>query len=209
MDNYKLLDRDQMEPSILRRKLDPWKPSKADRVKPLVKEILSSSNHHNITMDNPRWETNVYPLYYYYYDGKKGEKSVFARIFEEYQQLFSGVTTSLQKDDLRKYISSAADAEVDLLIEDASYFIFVEAKNPPPGKKAKFSSGYGVHQLVRQYVAGRFLEKAIKKKFLIATLGVNTSVRLELNETEKSLLKAVGEERTQLEFHDYPWEILG
>ena len=83
MDDYKLLDRDQMEPSILLRKLDPWNPSKSDRVKPLVKKILSNSDHHNLTMDNPRWEASVYPLYYYYYDGRKGPKSVFGRIFEE------------------------------------------------------------------------------------------------------------------------------
>jgi len=208
MDNYKLLDRDQMEPSILLRKLDPWKPSKADRVKPLVKQILSNSDHHNLTMDNPRWEASVYPLYYYYYQGPTPRKSVFVCIFEEYQRLFSGFKSPLQKDDLRKYISSAADAEVDLLIEDVSYFIFVEAKNPPPGKKARFGRGYGLHQLVRQYVAGRFLEKIVKKRFLIATLGVNTSVRLELNEAEKSLLRAVGEDRAQLDFHDYPWSIL-
>ncbi len=208
MNDYKLINRDQMEPSILRRKLDPWRPSKSDRVKPLINEILSNCGRNDLKIENPRWETNVYPLYYYFYDGRKGPKSVFVRTFEEYQHLFSGVTTSLNRDEQYKYISTVADAEIDLLIEDAAYFIFVEAKNPLPGKKAKFQKGYGLHQLVRQYVAGTFLEKAINKKFLISTLGVNTSVRLELNEAEKSLLKAVGEERAQLEFLDYPWSIL-
>ena len=208
MDHFKLLDRDQMEPSILLRKLDPWNPSKSDRVKPLVKKILSNSDHHNLTMDNPRWEASVYPLYYYYYDGRKGPKSVYIRMFEEYQRLFSGVRTSMDSDELFNRISSAANAEVDLLIEDAGYFIFVEAKNPSPGKKAKFEVASGLHQLVRQYAAGTFLAKSLKKKFLIATLGAKTSVRLELNEAEKSLLRALGEERAQLKFNNYPWSIL-
>ena len=175
---------------------------------PLINEILSNCGRNDLKIENPRWETNVYPLYYYFYDGRKGPKSVFVRIFEEYQHLFSGVTTSLNRDEQYKYISTVADAEIDLLIEDTAYFIFVEAKNPLSGKKAKFQRGYGLHQLVSQYVAGTFLEKAINKKFLISTLGVNTSVRLELNEAEKSLLRAVGEERAQLKFNDYPWSIL-
>lgn len=207
MDNYKLIDRDQMEPTILRRKLDPWNPSKSRRVKPLIKKILSNCGHRDLRITSPRWEANSYPLYYFYYDRQK-KNSVYVRMFEEYQGLFSGVKTSVERNELYKLFSSAANAEVDLLIEDGGYFIFVEAKTPPAGKKAKFEVASGLHQLVRQYVAGRFLEKVVKKRFLIATLGANTSVQLELNEAEKSLLRVIGEERAQLEFHDYAWEVL-
>jgi len=210
MDGYKLIDRDQMEPSKLRRKLDPWNSAKSHCVKPLITEILSSYSHNGIKLAEPKWEIHVYPLYYYYYEdrAKRKKKSVFPRIFEEYQRLFSEVRSPLPRSELNTLITSVADAEIDLLIEDSDYFIFVEVKSPGAGQKPKFTKEKGIHQLVRQYVQGKFLERAVGKQFMIATIGAPLSAPVRLNQAEKSLLEAIGEEREDLEISDYSWTIL-
>ena len=88
------------------------------------------------------------------------------QILAAYKRLFPEVVHPLSKDELYKHLPSVADAEIDLLIEDADYFMLIEAKNPPPGKKAKFEKGGGVHQLVRQCLQGKILERLINKVFL-------------------------------------------
>ncbi len=210
MDGYKLIDRDQMEPSKLRRKLDPWNSAKSHCVKPLITEILSSYSHNDLKIAEPKWESNVYPLYYYYYEdrAKKKKESVFPRIFEEYQRLFSEVRSPLPSSELYTLITSVADAEIDLLIEDSDYFVLVEVKSPGAGQKPKFTKEKGIHQLVRQYVQGMFLERAVGKQFMIATIGAPLSAPVRLNQVEKSLLEAIGEEREDLEIYDFPWTIL-
>jgi len=210
MDGYKLIDRDQMEPTKLRRKLDPWNSTKSHRVQPLITKILSRYGHNGINLAEPKWEIHVYPLYYYYYEdrAKKEKESVFPRIFEEYQRLFSEVRSPLPSSELNTLITSVADAEIDLLIEDSDYFIFVEVKSPGAGQKPKFTKEKGIHQLVRQYVQGKFLERAVGKQFMIATIGAPLSAPVRLNQAEKSLLEAIGEEREDLEISDYSWTIL-
>ncbi len=212
MDAYKLIDRDQMEPSKLRRKLDPWNSAKSHRVKPLITEILSSYSHNDLKIAEPKWESNVYPLYYYYYEdrAKKKKESVFPRIFEEYQRLFPEVTPTLQRPELCKLITSVANAEIDILIEDNNYFVFVEVKSPGAGRRPKFTRDRekGIHQLVRQYVQGKFLERAVGKKFMIATIGACGLSPLGLNQVERLLLEGIGEEREDLEIYDFPWSIL-
>ena len=210
MDAYKLIDRDQMEPTKLRRKLDPWNSTKSHRVQPLITKILSRYGHNGIKLAEPKWEVHVYPLYYYYYEdkAKRKKESVFPRIFEEYQRFFSEFTSTLEISELYALISSVADAEIDLLIEDTDYFVFVEVKSPGAGQKPKFTKEKGIHQLVRQYVQGKFLERAVGKKFMIATIGAPLSAPVRLNQVEKSLLEAIGEEREDLEIYDFPWTIL-
>ena len=77
------------------------------------------------------------------------------------------------ENSLIPHIQRIGDTEIDILIEDREYFVFVEAKNVPEGKKAKFEKTGGVHQLVRQYLQGKLLEKMISKTFALATIGVN------------------------------------
>jgi len=155
-----------METSKLRRRLDPWHPAKAERVKLLVGDILLKHGS-NLVVKEPRWEISVYPLYYFFAAGghPKGVE-VSKQILAAYKRLFPEVVHPLSKDELYKHLPSVADAEIDLLIEDADYFMFIEAKNPPPGKKAKFVKGGGVHQLVRQCLQGKILERLINKVFL-------------------------------------------
>ena len=41
-DSYQLIDKDQMEPSILLRKLRPWRPEDADKAQSLVHAVLAA-----------------------------------------------------------------------------------------------------------------------------------------------------------------------
>ena len=112
-------------------------------------------------------------------------------------------------------LGPVADAEVDLLIESANYFMFIEAKKP--GKKARFQRNkkeYGaIHQLVRQFVQGRLLASQINKTFMLATLGASDgdSVQAELREGDRRLLKVVEQSEQDFPFPDMPnvsWNLL-
>lgn len=54
MNDYKLINRDQMEPSILRGKLDLWKPSKSDRAKP-CDMLLENPEKFGKTLKDPKF----------------------------------------------------------------------------------------------------------------------------------------------------------
>ena len=97
-----------------------------------------------------------------------------------------------------------------MLIEDNNYFVFVEVKSPGAGRRPRFTRDRekGIHQLVRQYVQGKFLERAVGKKFMIATIGACGLSPLGLNQVERLLLEGIGEEREDLEIYDFPWSIL-
>ncbi|MBI4524719.1 MAG: hypothetical protein HY695_13020 [Deltaproteobacteria bacterium] len=163
MSGYKLIGRDQMEPTLLRRKLDPWGPAKAVRVRPLIETLFLRLGLNNLQIKNPCWEANVYPLYYYYFDPQQKEKAwAFKRILQESRRLFCDSCGSIPDTEFYLQTCRMADAEIDLLIEDEDYFIFVEAKTSLPGKQIKFGRDHGVHQLVWQYAQGLFLQKASK-----------------------------------------------
>ncbi|MGH7380878.1 MAG: hypothetical protein ACREKR_01420 [Candidatus Methylomirabilales bacterium] len=213
MTEYKLIDRDQMEASRLRRKLDPWDSAKSQRVRPVITEILLGYNRDDLRIEEPRRETNVYPLYYYYYEERANKERgwIYQHIFREYKRLFPEAIPTLSSstlDELYELIGHVANTEVDLLIEDCKYFVFVEAKITGAGQKPKFEKGKGIHQLVRQYVQGRLLERAIGKEFIIATIGAGGSSPVVLNGKEKLLLSAIGEKREELKICDCPWTIL-
>ena len=77
----------------------------------------------------------------------------------------------------------------------------------PEGQKAKFEQTGGVHQLVRQYLQGKLLEKMISKMFALATIGVNggRDVEIELNDREVQMLNLVGATGTTLSVADLLW----
>ena len=105
-----------------------------------------------IQIQKPRYETNVYPIYYYW-SHTKGvpHQQVYSRIVES----FDTNPNTAPENSLIPHIQRIGDTEIDILIEDREYFVFVEAKNVPEGKKAKFEKTGGVHQLVRQYLQGK------------------------------------------------------
>lgn len=98
------------------------------------------------------------------------------------------------------------DSEIDILIEDIDYFVFIEAKFPKQGHNVKFEPGE-VHQLVRQYVQGRILENIMNKSFAFATIGAKNgqAIDLTLGEPEKALLRLVNEDKESLRIVDLCW----
>ena len=75
---------------------------------------------------------------------------------------------AIENPSIEKMLGPVADAEVDLLIESANYFMFIEAKvRQKPGETVRFQRNkkeYGaIHQLVRQFVQGRLLASQIEQ----------------------------------------------
>ena len=202
--DYELIDIDQMEPSIVRRRLRRWTEADGAAITPLVAGLQNKGVLSGIQIQKPRYETNVYPIYYYW-SHTKGlpHTQVYSRIVES----FHTYTDTAPENSLIPHIQRIADTEIDILIEDREYFVFVEAKNVPEGKKAKFEKTGGVHQLVRQYLQGKLLEKMISKMFALATIGVNggRDVEIELNDREVQMLNLVGATGTTLSVADLLW----
>ena len=207
-DRYRLIDKDQMEPSILLRTLRPWRREDADSAKLLVRDVLKAYEHNGWRSDWFKWNTSVFPLFYFAKDRDMPIKAVYERIFD-----WAGhPSDEIAKPSLKTMLGPVANAEVDLLIESANYFIFIEAKKPD--KKARFSRNkkeYGAtHQLVRQFVQGRILASRINKEFMLATLTRDEgSIRVELSESDKRLLEVV--EQSGQEFLDvlnFSWDRL-
>ena len=202
--DYQLIDIDQMEPSIVRRRLRRWTEADAAAITPLIAALQDKSSLSGIQIQKPRYETNVYPLYYYWSHTKGlSHTQVYARIVESFQ-MYLGTTPD---ESLIPHIHRLANTEIDILIEDCEYFVFVEAKNVPEGKKPKFETTGGVHQLVRQYLQGKLLEKVISKTFALATIDVNSGsdVEIELNDLEARMLNLVGVTATTHSVVDLLW----
>ena len=202
--DYQLIDIDQMEPSIVRRHLRRWTEADEAAITPLVAGLRNKGALSGIPIQKPRYETNVYPLYYYW-PHTKGlpHKQVYSEVVESFQMY----TETAPDKSMIPHIQRLADTEIDILIEDREYFVFVEAKNVPEGKKAKFEKTGGVHQLVRQYLQGKLLEKTISKTFALATIGVNggQDVEIELNDREIQMLSLVGATGTSFSVADLHW----
>ncbi|MDE2059800.1 MAG: hypothetical protein KGL31_01075 [candidate division NC10 bacterium] len=201
MGEYKLIDLDQMEASVVRRRLG----YKADdhALTLLLTALRLEKCLLNVQTRRPRCETNVYPLYYYWAHHRAvTHKEVYDRVFDS---LPTGKVAVLE-DQLRTHVASVVDNEIDLLVEDIDYFVFIEAKFPKQDHNAKFEPGV-VHQLVRQYVQGRILEAITNKTFTLATIGANNGqpIDLRLSERERVLLRLVNEEREQLRVIDLAW----
>ena len=208
-DSYQLIGKDQMEPSILLRRLRRWRPEDADGAKPLVHAVLDEYERNGWRRDRFKWDTSVYPLFYFITKAQDmPTKAVYERVFD----LAGHPSDEIEEPSLQKILGPVADAEVDLLIESAHYFIFIEAKKPD--KKARFSRNKeecgATHQLIRQFVQGRLLAGQINKEFMLATLTHDEGpIRVELSERDKRLLEVVGQ--SGQEFPDVPnfsWDLL-
>jgi hypothetical protein len=107
-------------------------------------------------------------------------------------------------------VDRIADTEIDILVEDLEYFVFIEAKIPRENQQVKFEKTGGVHQLVRQYVQGKLLAKLIQKPFALATVGANNgqAIKILLNPTEQALLSLVSDQGPILEIPDLAWTLL-
>ena len=81
--------------------------------------------HNGWRRDRFRWETSVFPLFYFTRDPDMPSKAVYERIFDWADPPSDGID---ENPPLKAMLGPVADAEVDLLIESENYFIFIEAK---------------------------------------------------------------------------------
>lgn len=117
---YRLIGLDRGETSKLRRTLDPWQPAKAQAVTRLIGECCLRRGA-RLEIKEPRWETNIYPLYYYFWvQGYRGRK-LYNQVLVEYKRLFPEPAPPSSRDDLYYQLQRLADTEIDLLIEDRDY----------------------------------------------------------------------------------------
>ena len=64
-DSYQVIGKDQMEPSILNRRLRPWRSGDASGAQSLVQGVLAAYKHSEWLSDPFRWEASVFPLFYF------------------------------------------------------------------------------------------------------------------------------------------------
>lgn len=202
--SHQLIDLDQMEASIVRRRLRRWSPADQEVAIALVHALQRMQCLSNCRVVEPYYETNVYPLYYYWRHGRQvSHREVYDHVF----QSLGTERLSTTADELRPHVGHTVDTEVDILLEDVDYFVFIEAKEAMTGRKVKFEKKRGVHQLVSQYVQGKILEKMISKSFVLATIGANKGepVEIKLNSAERMLLQLVGNNSDVFSVVDLTW----
>jgi hypothetical protein len=209
MSAYQLIELDQSEASIVRRHLREWKTGDDERVRPLIAALQQKGALSGVPLIKPRWETNVYPLYYWVHR-EVGNKRTYRRVVELLSERFPTATnTPLTDKELLTQVTRLVNSEIDILVEDHDYFLFIEAKIPTSSGKVKLQVIEGVHQLVRQYVQGRILEKLTGKRFALAAVGANNAEPLKRNlgVTERALLRLINEDKESLEIIDLSWPL--
>src|SRR5207249_2955117 len=152
-----------------------------------------------LVVKEPRSETGVWPFFYRFLPpGTKRHAVVHASIRKVIEQHCTG-------EDILKYAEYIGNAEIDLLIEDNEWFMFLEAKLKPSFTQ---STPLNIHQLVRQHVQGKLLEKIERKHFIHGTVGVG-KFQFEPNEHDKVMLNMVGSSPGDIqEIMDCPWSLL-
>ena len=108
---------------------------------------------------------------------------------------------------------TVVDSEIDILVEDAEFFFFVETKIPVGGTDIDWYRGkHAAHQLVHQYLQGKLLKRlaAPEKEFALATVGANNGEahNILLNDIERGLLALVEYDNPVLKIPDLPLNIL-
>lgn len=203
--NHKLIDLDQMEPSRVRRRLRQWSKTE-EAAAALIQALQVRGCLSRVRVYEPVYETNVYPLYFYWRHGQRvSHRHVYHQVLQ--LPLLATHRWPMPQDELLAHVRHTVDSEVDILVEDTDYFVFIEAKEVSVGHKIKFEQKRGVHQLVSQYVQGMILQSVISKVFVLATIGANNGETLEinLNSTERALLQLVGEDKDTLAVVDLTW----
>ncbi len=202
-DRYKLIGLDQMEASVVRRHLHRWNKADEEAIRSLIVSLQQLGCIQNSRISEPRWETNVYPLYYWA-KHKLGSKKPHDHVFESLETSKVSVPT----EELRIYVKRMVDSEIDVLVEDYDYFVFIEAKETAPGQTTVFQDRRGIRQLVRQYVQGHVLARITEKKFFLATIGANKAqptVLDKFSRAELALLQLVSDEVQPLRVVDLCW----
>ena len=136
--DYKLIDIDQMEPPILRRRLRPWQDGDAVKVRPLVQAVLRAHQRDAWRGDTFRWEANVIPLFYFAEEQGDNAEQVYDRLLDWFCEAFPKADPG-GNPSLRALLSTVGNTEIDLLVESQHYFMFIETKIRRGGKKSSVS----------------------------------------------------------------------
>ncbi|HZD41954.1 MAG TPA: PD-(D/E)XK nuclease family protein [Terriglobales bacterium] len=92
-----------------------------------IKRIRYDTAHGFAHID--RYNLKGYPLYYLYAGNSPGRTTVvYGKIRQDYEVMFPKINHACSPDQLTSFMADIANTEIDLLLEDANYFIFVEAK---------------------------------------------------------------------------------
>jgi hypothetical protein len=96
LDAYTLIGLDQTEQSVVRRLLQQ---GGEHAIRTLISAIQQKNGLVSFPMTAPRWETNVYPLYYWAYQ-KVGRKKVYTYLVELLPTLFSTANVAVPTEEL-------------------------------------------------------------------------------------------------------------
>lgn len=213
MGTYKLLELDRDEKTIIRRALYEESRAGEQAITEIFSRIRREHALSNARLFKPRWETSVHPLYFWAYSETKcepGKSGNFRACFDHVVEKFP----KIHREELHEpFWYTVVDCEIDILVEDAEFFLFLEAKIPVRGTDIDwYKSKHGVHQLVHQYVQGSLLKKFVvpEKEFALATIGANNAEpqNIVLNETERKLMALVDYAGNSLSIPDFPLEVL-
>ena len=213
MSAYKLLELDRDEKTIIRRALYRESRAGEQAIAEIFSRIRRAHTPSNARLIKPRWETSVHPLYFWAYSETKCEPGKGGN----FRACFDHVVEKLPKiycEELREpFWYTVVDCEIDILVEDAEFFLFLEAKIPVRGTDIDwYKSKQGVHQLVHQYVQGSLIKKFVvpEKEFALATIGANNAEphNIQLNATERKLMALVDYNGDSLSIPDFSLEVL-
>src|SRR5512147_519405 len=97
-----LIGLDQMEASIVRRYLHQWSQEDEQAIRPFLEALQQQQCFTDVHIMEPRWETNVYPLYFYWaHHHKVPHKEVYERVRESLPEISVA--------DLRMQVDRIAD----------------------------------------------------------------------------------------------------
>ena len=120
-----------------------------------------------------------------------------------------------ENPSIKKMLGPVADAEVDLLIESANYFMFIEAKKParrPGSSETRKNTGRFISWSASLYKAVYWPVRSTRHSCWprwVASDG--DSVQAELREGDRRLLKVVEQSEQDFPFPDMPnvsWNLL-
>jgi len=121
---HKLIDLDKMEQSVVRRRLRRWSRADEDSIKPLIHAFQQKRNlspklriSPEQRIVEPRYETNVYPLYYYSLQETGTHRQVYDYVFKN----LPAENSPMELEELRAHVGHTVDSEIDILIEDTEY----------------------------------------------------------------------------------------
>ena len=207
----KLIAPDGSEPNYVRRRLLRTDPA---LIKPLLESLQQRGGPlEGVRIDKPEYTTNAWPLYVYCCgtDDWPPAKLVYDQVTLLLRN--EKAAQSVDEDRLNMLVQGLANTEIDILVEDTDYFVFIEAKKMRPGDKPRFGRKSDVHQLVWQHAQGKLLERAMKKdgghkRFALATIGAYSDGKeheVPLTQAARELLQLVGDDRTTLSVVGIPW----